>query len=441
MTAINYTAITTGANARAATFNSPLQELDNAIENKVARVYNVKGPAYGALGDNSTDDAAAIQSAIDACEAAGGGIIWFPKGTYKVLSALTIDADSVILYGAGPRTAAIHTAFVGPGVTGSGTRRFNCGIHNMMIYGDNGTTNTLLDVLDLDEFFASNLYIYDCDDIGITIEGNDGSSRGTYLNCHVGGCENYGVKITGATQSAQTFIGGEYLSNEVGMWIETANNVTLLGVWFENAAVHAAAKGVVVDGENVYIAGCRFELNGATATGIELQDGANGYFIGSQHWSMGGATPTYISFPTPNNLDGAVIGSPNTTAVNSVTHQFRSAQRCLGVGTGSAMMSYGYSDLTVARADAYSGCIYIIPCYTGAYTVTRHNYIRMDNPTLVASAVVTDAAVIVFDAAAGTHKAVDAGTTKTTPGTVNAWMKINVNGVIYYIPAYTSKTS
>ena len=46
-----------------------------------------------------------------------------------------------------------------------------------------------------------------------------------------------------------------------------------------------------------------------------------------------------------------------------------------------------------------------------------------------------------FPAAAGTHSTVDAGTTKTTPGTVNAWVVININGTEHYIPAYTSKTT
>lgn len=50
---------------------------------KGGQVYNVK--AYGALGDNSTDDRAAIQSAIDACEATtNGGVVYFPAGRYKV---------------------------------------------------------------------------------------------------------------------------------------------------------------------------------------------------------------------------------------------------------------------------------------------------------------------------------------------------------------------
>jgi hypothetical protein len=35
----------------------------------------------------------------------------------------------------------------------------------------------------------------------------------------------------------------------------------------------------------------------------------------------------------------------------------------------------------------------------------------------------------------------EAASTKTTPGTVDGWIKIVINGTIYYVPIYTSKTS
>lgn len=44
--------------------------------------FNVRD--YGATGDGTTDDRAAIQSAIDAANTAGGGIVFFPRGTYFV---------------------------------------------------------------------------------------------------------------------------------------------------------------------------------------------------------------------------------------------------------------------------------------------------------------------------------------------------------------------
>lgn len=48
-------------------------------------VFNVKTD-YSAAGDGTTDDTAAIQSAIDAANTAGGGIVYFPKGDYKLVT-------------------------------------------------------------------------------------------------------------------------------------------------------------------------------------------------------------------------------------------------------------------------------------------------------------------------------------------------------------------
>lgn len=92
-------------------------------------------------------------------------------------------------------------------------------------------------------------------------------------------------------------------------------------------------------------------------------------------------------------------------------------------------------------SDGYTSGLRLTPQYDAAFTVTRHNYLDLADPVLTNSAAVTDAAVMRFNANAGTHKAVDGGTTKTTPGGVDAWPKININGTIYYIPAYTSKTA
>jgi hypothetical protein len=75
----------------------------------------------------------------------------------------------------------------------------------------------------------------------------------------------------------------------------------------------------------------------------------------------------------------------------------------------------------------------------GAFTLTRYNWFDLNNPT--GAATVTTACVLQFDANAGTHCAIDAATTKATVATVNAWIKHNINGTIYYSQCYTSKTT
>lgn len=50
--------------------------------------------AFGAVGDNSTDDTLAIQAAIDAV--APGGTVFFPNGTYRVTSVLTVTTTMTL---------------------------------------------------------------------------------------------------------------------------------------------------------------------------------------------------------------------------------------------------------------------------------------------------------------------------------------------------------
>lgn len=58
----------------------------------------VTDPAYGAVGDGSTDDTAAIDAAIAAWNTAGRGVLYFPAGAYKCTAALTtITAAGLIL--------------------------------------------------------------------------------------------------------------------------------------------------------------------------------------------------------------------------------------------------------------------------------------------------------------------------------------------------------
>jgi len=54
----------------------------------IDEVYNVK--YYGAVGNGITDDTTSIQTAINSLHALGGGVLFFPCGSYKVTSTLIL---------------------------------------------------------------------------------------------------------------------------------------------------------------------------------------------------------------------------------------------------------------------------------------------------------------------------------------------------------------
>ena len=67
-----------------------------AVPDSNARVVNIRD--HGAVGDGKTVDTTAIQKAIDACAAAGGGSVLVPSGTYRsgsvfLRSKITLQLD------------------------------------------------------------------------------------------------------------------------------------------------------------------------------------------------------------------------------------------------------------------------------------------------------------------------------------------------------------
>lgn len=110
-------------------------------------IYNVKTD-YSAAGDGVTDDKAAIQAALDAAYAAGGGIVYLPRGVYMVsapasasLGCLQIK-DNVTLMGDGMDVTIIRCKdFVDLSVSGivrtpSGVQNNNVTIQDLTLDGN-----------------------------------------------------------------------------------------------------------------------------------------------------------------------------------------------------------------------------------------------------------------------------------------------------------------
>lgn len=86
--------VTGAATASRALTHAEMDENWNHVSNKLNVFVNVK--IYGATGDGVTDDGTDIQEAIDALSAAGGGVLYFPAGTY--LHSATLDFKANIIY-------------------------------------------------------------------------------------------------------------------------------------------------------------------------------------------------------------------------------------------------------------------------------------------------------------------------------------------------------
>ena len=99
-----------------------------------AKVFNVK--AYGAAGDGTTNDTAAIQSAINAAGAAGGGTAYLPAGSYLTSSSISL-VSNVQVIGAGKKATIVKgnagstATFIILGT--AGTLVSNAGIQSLSI--------------------------------------------------------------------------------------------------------------------------------------------------------------------------------------------------------------------------------------------------------------------------------------------------------------------
>ena len=186
-------------------------------------VYNVKGTTYGALGDGSNDDKDEIQAAIDAATAAGGGIVWFPEGTYMLSGKLVLKSNvtlqgegwsSILKLEAGANSDLIEFNFSGGDVT-------DVAILDLQLDGDGSNqsagNNKIIEIVDGIRVRVENCYIHDTKNDAIGI-----SADLTSTNRHIWIVNNYmktvGVGGSGA-RSGISIIEGRFI-NILGNRIE-----------------------------------------------------------------------------------------------------------------------------------------------------------------------------------------------------------------------------
>jgi hypothetical protein len=135
-------------------------------------VENVKD--FGAVGDGAVDDTNALQEAISKAGTIGGGIVYIPAGTYKILAALSVEANGVTLVGDGANSVITASSPIQPEVA-------------ISIGGDSPLQNVQVRELSIVGNYAKR------EQIGIQIIG---LTNGTFQDLNIrdtGFCGIYGV--------------------------------------------------------------------------------------------------------------------------------------------------------------------------------------------------------------------------------------------------------
>lgn len=86
------------------------QFIKDVLGATTSQFFNVKASAYGAIGDGTTDDVNAIQAAANAADAAGGGIVYFPPGTYKLTTTISVTGNKIRFLAATPSAVILKQA-------------------------------------------------------------------------------------------------------------------------------------------------------------------------------------------------------------------------------------------------------------------------------------------------------------------------------------------
>lgn len=140
----------TGPTGTAPVGGTQAQLLGNSATGTAAWInqwFNVA--AYGAIGNGTVDDTAAINAAVAAADLASGGTIFFPPGTYKITSTISCTGRNYHFLGAGSRygpsiisqATANTTALSFVPASGTGGRDHTSKIENLQILGPGSATS------------------------------------------------------------------------------------------------------------------------------------------------------------------------------------------------------------------------------------------------------------------------------------------------------------
>lgn len=281
-TVLNLWKTTNGAIDWKVLFDGAATSIKTALGALTNLVFNVKDPTYGATGDGTTDDTAAIAAAITAATV-NGGVVFLPPGTYKITSALTLEPDTSLI-GSGGEATNIRLAHATANMINIANAGNDGGIliHGIIFDASEPNTGKILSFTGGETVHVSDCYFGGTNNDGAElIDGGAAAQYAKFSNCE--------FEIGSATGSAVTC--DQHTS---GRWS------------FDNCRFHIPATcnstNGIVYGSNVDFRGCIFETGSATSGTFSVYKASSttlaGIMTGCVFQTSGGATVTCLELGT-----------------------------------------------------------------------------------------------------------------------------------------------
>jgi hypothetical protein len=259
------------------------------VDSKLKDAVSVKD--FGAVGDGVTDDTAAIQAAIDAVNAKGGGILFVPVGAYKLTSTITLKPKVSIIgevKGEWPSDGVyFRKAFVTGSVfySPSSQTLFGISFENFWIQGNKGgiggsNGNGIWIELAHDVIFR-HVWVHECPSNGFVIGTGSTSYHNYFYNCYASfnGAVGYLIQSDWA-RIVDCWADGNYIGIQFPP-TNAGSNSFICRCHFEEwqqAAISIEGNSGIGGGGNHYIAECKFYSRpysaGDAAHGILLNGGS-----------------------------------------------------------------------------------------------------------------------------------------------------------------------
>lgn len=213
------------------TVSQTIQGALASIENANAPFYNVKD--YAATGDGFTDDTAFVQAAIDAAEAASGGIVFFPKGVYLCSQTLTVTSANVGLLGTGRGSEVRYSGTAGNGISINGASA-TCGssVRDLFVHGSGPSSGKAITITA-------------CPGIRLDNVTTEGFETPLYLDCRATVTGGYFLQEFGGAAAAGKH--GIHLTANADMSVVSGAKVEMGAVGGLNSSgIYTAADAVLI---------------------------------------------------------------------------------------------------------------------------------------------------------------------------------------------------